>query len=160
MFRQLSLLTCYVSLLLGHGLLAKIIFVDDDASAGGNGSSWATAQKYLQDALAVAEYGDEIWVAEGTYTPDQGTGQTIGRKSSSFNLVNGVGVYGGFLGSETMRDPEGNSSQTILSGEISEDSELWCDHVLIGAYLDANTCLLYTSPSPRDRQKSRMPSSA
>ena len=23
-----------------------------------------------------------------------------------------------------------------------------------------NTCLLYTSPSPRDRQKSRMPSSA
>ena len=25
---------------------------------------------------------------------------------------------------------------------------------------DAHTCLLYTSPSPRDRQKSRMPSSA
>ena len=25
---------------------------------------------------------------------------------------------------------------------------------------DMNTCLLYTSPSPRDRQKSRMPSSA
>ena len=24
----------------------------------------------------------------------------------------------------------------------------------------ANTCLLYTSPSPRERQKSRMPSSA
>ena len=34
------------------------------------------------------------------------------------------------------------------------------------AYIDAmkrrkkGTCLLYTSPSPRDRQKSRMPSSA
>ena len=26
--------------------------------------------------------------------------------------------------------------------------------------VDVNTCLLYTSPSPRDRQKSRMPSSA
>ena len=25
---------------------------------------------------------------------------------------------------------------------------------------DTKTCLLYTSPSPRDRQKSRMPSSA
>ena len=25
---------------------------------------------------------------------------------------------------------------------------------------EAKTCLLYTSPSPRDRQKSRMPSSA
>ena len=28
------------------------------------------------------------------------------------------------------------------------------------AYKDYNACLLYTSPSPRDRQKSRMPSSA
>ena len=27
-------------------------------------------------------------------------------------------------------------------------------------YQQDNTCLLYTSPSPRDRQKSRMPSSA
>ena len=27
-------------------------------------------------------------------------------------------------------------------------------------YHDSNICLLYTSPSPRDRQKSRMPSSA
>ena len=29
-----------------------------------------------------------------------------------------------------------------------------------GAGIDAAACLLYTSPSPRDRQKSRMPSSA
>ena len=29
-----------------------------------------------------------------------------------------------------------------------------------GGGLYFNTCLLYTSPSPRDRQKSRMPSSA
>ena len=29
-----------------------------------------------------------------------------------------------------------------------------------GAALDYNTCLLYTSPSPRDRTRSRMPSSA
>ena len=27
-------------------------------------------------------------------------------------------------------------------------------------FADAGICLLYTSPSPRDRQKSRMPSSA
>ena len=27
-------------------------------------------------------------------------------------------------------------------------------------YINPNNCLLYTSPSPRDRQKSRMPSSA
>ena len=28
------------------------------------------------------------------------------------------------------------------------------------AWMLTSTCLLYTSPSPRDRQKSRMPSSA
>ena len=28
------------------------------------------------------------------------------------------------------------------------------------AAVESSTCLLYTSPSPRDRQKSRMPSSA
>ena len=31
---------------------------------------------------------------------------------------------------------------------------------LMSKDLEENTCLLYTSPSPRDRQKSRMPSSA
>ena len=30
----------------------------------------------------------------------------------------------------------------------------------VGFLLKRNNCLLYTSPSPRDRQKSRMPSSA
>ena len=37
-------------------------------------------------------------------------------------------------------------------------------HSMLTAYLQSerglNPCLLYTSPSPRDRQKSRMPSSA
>ena len=34
------------------------------------------------------------------------------------------------------------------------------DDVLEVSYRNSNICLLYTSPSPRDRQKSRMPSSA
>ena len=33
----------------------------------------------------------------------------------------------------------------------------WATH---GEPSESNACLLYTSPSPRDRQKSRMPSSA
>ena len=32
--------------------------------------------------------------------------------------------------------------------------------ILLGTLTIVVTCLLYTSPSPRDRQKSRMPSSA
>ena len=35
------------------------------------------------------------------------------------------------------------------------DENIWAQNTTLGY-----TCLLYTSPSPRDRQKSRMPSSA
>ena len=34
------------------------------------------------------------------------------------------------------------------------------DYKIIGTRIGVYGCLLYTSPSPRDRQKSRMPSSA
>ena len=34
------------------------------------------------------------------------------------------------------------------------------EHLFGGCSIDKYGCLLYTSPSPRDRQKSRMPSSA
>ena len=40
----------------------------------------------------------------------------------------------------------------MVGGEISEIANISTD--------DIKTCLLYTSPSPRDREKSRMPSSA
>ena len=42
-------------------------------------------------------------------------------------------------------------------------THIGCEHGVCGActvILDNEACLLYTSPSPRDRQKSRMPSSA
>jgi len=120
---------------------SKVIYVDDNASESGDGTSWLTAFKYLQDALAVAESGDEIWVAEGTYKPDQGAGKNAGDRASPFVLVNGVGMYGGFLGTETTRDPQGDFNQTILSGEISDDSELWSLHVVSGYNLDTNTTL-------------------
>ena len=40
--------------------------------------------------------------------------------------------------------------------------EIWSSQLAVASEAMAlnNTCLLYTSPSPRDRQKSRMPSSA
>ena len=50
---------------------AEIIYVDADASTGGDGQTWGTAYKYLQDALnKPPSGGDDIWVAEGTYKPD------------------------------------------------------------------------------------------
>ena len=36
----------------------------------------------------------------------------------------------------------------------------WAEGVVTGIVSRSNVCLLYTSPSPRDKRQSRMPSSA
>ncbi len=93
---------------------AAVIYVNAAATGANNGSSWTDAYTSLQPALAAAGSGDEIWVVAGTYRPTSTTTRGI-----SFALKNGVGVYGGFLGTETsrsQRDPAANV--TILSGDI------------------------------------------
>ena len=45
----------------------------------------------------------------------------------------------------------------VTRGVLTDSNGLELETVVLGRVL---TCLLYTSPSPRDRQKSRMPSSA
>ena len=89
-----------------------IIHVDHYASGANNGNSWANAFTSLKNALNVAKYGDEVWVAEGVYTP----GNT---RTDAFSLKLGVAVYGGFAGTEQSRDQRnwlGNA--TVLSGDI------------------------------------------
>jgi hypothetical protein len=90
------------------------IYVDANATGANNGSSWSNAFSTLQAALSSAASGDQIWVAAGTYHPTTGTDQT-----ATFTLRNGVSIYGGFTGTETLlaeRNPRVN--MTILSGNI------------------------------------------
>ena len=46
------------------------------------------------------------------------------------------------------------ATNTTTIGIVPANSQI------VDAILNTTTCLLYTSPSPQDRQKSRMPSSA
>ena len=56
-------------------------------------------------------------------------------------------------------EPGGNKGALIGVAMPTKTSERWIDDGdNVKAKLEA--CLLYTSPSPRDRQRSRMPSSA
>ena len=54
---------------------ADVLFVDDDANLGGDGLSWDTAYRYLQDALTVASSPGsdvtEIRVAQGIHRPNE-----------------------------------------------------------------------------------------
>ena len=52
---------------------------------------------------------------------------------------------------------QGQESLEYISFDQTEPRKRWLSNRCRGRY---QVCLLYTSPSPRDRQKSRMPSSA
>ncbi|MBN2131020.1 MAG: right-handed parallel beta-helix repeat-containing protein [Sedimentisphaerales bacterium] len=105
---------------------ARIIYVDDNAPPGGEGSSWATAYAYLQDALAdadTAEKSVEIRVAQGVYTADRGANQVPGDRTATFQLVDGVSLRGGYAGgSEGIGDlRDVGLYETILSGDLAND---------------------------------------
>ncbi len=84
-----------------------------------DGLTWTTAYTNLQDALAEAIAGDEIWVAAGVYYPDEGGGQTNDDVMASFALKDWVEIYGGFAGTETQRSQrQPRTNVTVLSGDI------------------------------------------
>ena len=92
------------------------IYVDANQSDDlGDGTSWSTAKKYLQSGLAIASSGYDIYVAQGTYYPDEGTGQTNNDNTSTFQMIGGVDIYGGYPTGGGTRDPETNV--TILDGD-------------------------------------------
>ncbi|MCA9249510.1 MAG: right-handed parallel beta-helix repeat-containing protein [Phycisphaerales bacterium] len=115
------------------------LFVDVDAMGLNDGSSWTDAFTALQDALnGAAANGcgaQEIWVAEGSYYPDLGSNQIFGDRSSTFQLLDGVAIYGGFNGSETARIQRDVSlHETILSGDlgVADDPSDDVYHVVSG----------------------------
>jgi hypothetical protein len=96
-------------------------YVDSIGPGRRNGTSWADAFRYLQDALAAASSGEEIRVAQGIYKPDRGGNNTPGDRNASFQLKNGVAIYGGYAGSDEP-DPDARdlqAYQTILSGDLT-----------------------------------------
>ena len=112
----------------------RVIYVDDDAPPGGDGSSWATAYTFLQDALAEAaatEETVEIRIAQGTYQPDRDAANPggTGDREASFELPSGLTLAGGYAGvgatEPNARDWEAHL--TILSGDLLGDDATQVD---------------------------------
>lgn len=90
-----------------------VCYVRAGATGTHTGASWSTAYADLQPALANAAC-TEIWVSKGTYKPTAGTDRTI-----SFVIHPGTAVYGGFAGTETLRNQrDWFTNVAILSGDI------------------------------------------
>jgi len=122
----------------------KLLYVDADATGADDGSSWGDAYNYLQDALAAAISGDEIWVAEGIYKPDEGGNNMPGDREATFQLINGVAIKGGYAGfgapEPDTRDVE--AYESILSGEIgTSDVSDNSYHVVVGADVNGTAVL-------------------
>lgn len=110
--------------LLGRSEAQTILYVDDTAAGANDGTSWQDAFVHLQNALKPAPPMSQIWVAVGTYRPDQGNGQTPGDRSATFGLKSTVAVYGGFEGTEgSLGERVGLFDQTILCGDLAGDDQ-------------------------------------
>ncbi|MBI4719267.1 MAG: right-handed parallel beta-helix repeat-containing protein [Planctomycetes bacterium] len=97
-----------------------------DVSAAGpsqDGLAWCTAFLELQNALAVASAGDEIRVANGTYSPDRGSGQIAGDRLATFHLRRSVALRGGYAGCGASAPDARDYShyETVLSGDLARD---------------------------------------
>jgi len=97
--------------------------VDDDAPAGGDGSSWDKAYRFLQDGLDSATAGDEIRVAQGVYKPDRSEMNPEGTRDrrASFELVSGISLVGGYagLGAADANGRDIEVYKTVLSGDLA-----------------------------------------
>ncbi|MEL7484339.1 MAG: GC-type dockerin domain-anchored protein [Planctomycetota bacterium] len=93
---------------------ADRIHVNINTPFDGDGSTWGQAMRSLVDALAMAQPGDEVWVAQGVY----GIGANALR-DDSFVVPTGVALHGGFVGGENAlseRPADFGASQTFLGG--------------------------------------------
>ena len=102
----------------------NVIFVNYAVQGQNNGTSWKDAFIDLQSALDIAQSGNEIWVASGTYLPTKRT-DAADPRSATYNLIDGVKLYGGFMGSEnSLVERKWKENPTILSGDIDLNDDV------------------------------------
>jgi len=99
------------------------IYVDGRARGANNGSNWENAFASLQNALDMAQGGNEILVAQGLYTPDNGQNRSPGDYTVSFAIPNGAALKGGYagLGDANPDNRDIVIYETILSGDLNGD---------------------------------------
>ncbi len=102
--------------------VAERLYVNYLSTSGHqDGSSWENAFVTLQDALSYLDgcgSPADVWVARGTYYPDEGGSQVDNDRNASFTMLPFVKMYGGFLGSETSLNQRGLFDLPVLSGDI------------------------------------------
>ena len=121
----------------------SIYYVKPAGNDINSGTSWATAFRTVQKALSSISTG-QIWVAAGTYYPDEMGFSNTNDRTATFYLKNNVALYGGFAGTETqLTAKDWNTHATILSGDIDQLTGYDGNslHVVRGATIDGTAIL-------------------
>lgn len=107
------------------------------ASASPCGVDWANPCDLQYALTTLASSGSELWVTQGVYKPGND-------RTDTFTLKNGVEVYGGFAGTETLRTQRDHlANVSILSGDIGVvgDNSDNSYHIVVGSNTDNSAVL-------------------
>ena len=64
----------------------------------------------------------EVWVAQGTYHADDGVDVVEDDQNATFQLENGIQIYCGFFGTESLREDRNPALNiTTLDGDLLDD---------------------------------------
>lgn len=99
--------------------IPTVYYVDANATGVNDGSSWTDAFTNVEDALALTNLNDAVWVAKGTYT-------LVDKNTPIAVSTNEVDIIGGFAGTEmTLADRDltaiHTTNATIFTGDINGD---------------------------------------
>jgi len=116
------ILLLYFTLVLNmtaFGVVHPKHYVKSDGNDVNNGETWETAKATLTAAINDATFGNQVWVAAGTYKPSSAYSLTNSSRYYHFEMKNDVAIYGGFAGTESSLSERNISANvTILSGDI------------------------------------------
>ncbi len=106
-----------------------VLYAAPTAQGNGDCTSWADACT-LAVAVANATSGDEIWVKAGLHKPTPNPAD----RAASFDLAEGVAMYGGFAGTETTRAARNwQANLTVLSGDIDGNDSVDANGIVVNA---------------------------
>jgi len=119
------------------GRVIRVAVVGATSGTCGIAPDWSFPCDLQYALTTVAVSGDELWVAAATYKPTATTD-----RRATFQLRNGIALYGGFAGWESARDLRNPAANvTTLSGELgvagNGDNSY---HVVTGAGRTAPPC--------------------
>ncbi|MEP7267110.1 MAG: choice-of-anchor Q domain-containing protein, partial [Saprospiraceae bacterium] len=116
------------------------VFVDSSVAVTGDGLSWGTAFKTLQEGLNAC-FVDTICVAQGTYYPVS-AGAGVPRRDISFCIPDSVKLFGGYP-SGGMGERNWVCNKTILCGDIDLNGDTLNNsyHVVYTKNVDSATII-------------------